>query len=109
MLNALNQPVLLVLHQSCRWTRTLFMSWLSRLFGLLAVALFLIALCGCQGLVRGVSGLTVTLAGAGTGTVTSSPTGISCPGTCSGTFTNVSQITLTATPATGFGFAGWSG
>src|SRR5206468_11528066 len=33
----------------------------------------------------------------------------SCPGTCSGTFTNVSQVTLTATPATGFGFAGWSG
>ncbi len=79
------------------------------LFGLLAVALFLIALCGCQGLVRGVSGLTVNLAGAGTGTVTSSPAGINCPGTCSGTFTNVPQVTLTASPATGFGFAGWSG
>src|SRR6266536_334476 len=85
------------------------MSRLSRLFALAAAAFFVIALTSCQGLVRGVSGLTVTLAGAGTGTVTSSPTGINCPGTCSGTFTNVSQVTLTATPATGFGFAGWSG
>ena len=85
------------------------MSRLFRLFALAAAALFVMALTGCQGLVKGVSGLTVTLAGAGTGTVTSSPTGINCPGTCSGTFTNVSQVTLTAAPATGFGFVGWSG
>src|SRR6266436_2592682 len=85
------------------------MSRLFRLFALAAAALFVMALTGCQGLMKGVSGLTVTLAGAGTGTVTSSPTGINCPGTCSGTFTNVSQVTLTAAPATGFGFVGWSG
>ena len=53
--------------------------------------------------------LTVALAGRGTGTVTSSPAGISCPQTCTANLGKGSQVTLTATPAAGFPFAGWSG
>src|SRR5262249_4991527 len=53
--------------------------------------------------------LTVTLAGTGSGTVTSSPAGISCPGTCSAAFGSGTSVTLTATAASGSTFAGWSG
>ena len=53
--------------------------------------------------------LTVSKAGTGTGTVTSSPSGISCGGTCSHGFSYGTSVTLTATPATGSSFTGWSG
>ena len=53
--------------------------------------------------------LTVTKAGTGSGTVTSSPAGISCGSTCSFPFTSGTSVTLTATPATGSTFTGWSG
>ncbi len=53
--------------------------------------------------------LTVTEAGTGTGSVSSSPAGISCPTTCSASFTSGTVVTLTATPAAGSTFAGWSG
>jgi uncharacterized repeat protein (TIGR02543 family) len=69
----------------------------------------LLLFVSCQGLVPGVSQLTVNVAGAGTGTVTSSPAGINCPGTCSANFQNIAQVTLTAAPGTGFGFGGWTG
>lgn len=53
--------------------------------------------------------LTVTKAGAGTGTVTSTPSGISCGGTCAFAFTPGATVTLDATPASGSTFASWSG
>jgi hypothetical protein len=53
--------------------------------------------------------LRVSHAGSGTGTVTSTPTGISCGSTCSRDFSDGTAVTLTATPARGSGFTGWSG
>ena len=54
--------------------------------------------------------LTVTIAGSGSGTVTSSPTGITCStASCSKNYTLNTSVTLTATPASGQLFAGWSG
>jgi hypothetical protein len=52
--------------------------------------------------------LTVTLAGLGSGTVTSNPVGIDCAGTCLASFPNDTAVTLTATPANGSTFLGWS-
>ena len=51
----------------------------------------------------------VTLAGAGSGTVTSDVTGISCPGACEADFPAGSTVVLAATPASGSAFAGFSG
>ncbi len=53
--------------------------------------------------------LTVTEAGSGTGTVTSAPAGIECPTTCSASFASGAVVALTANPADGSTFAGWSG
>ncbi len=53
--------------------------------------------------------LTVMRTGIGSGTVTSSPTGINCGSTCSSSFDTGTQVTLTATAAAGSTFAGWSG
>jgi hypothetical protein len=43
----------------------------------------------------------LTVVVAGTGTVTSSPAGITCPGTCSAPFPLDSSVVLTGTPGTG--------
>jgi hypothetical protein len=52
--------------------------------------------------------LTVILAGGGTGTVTSSPAGITCPtGACAAQFDINVPITLTPAAATGSTFGGW--
>jgi phospholipase C len=53
--------------------------------------------------------LSVQLAGTARGTVTSTPTGISCPSTCTGSFNSGTSVKLTAIPASGAFFAGWSG
>ena len=53
--------------------------------------------------------LSVTKSGPGSGTVTSSPSGINCGAVCSFAFTTGSMVTLTATPATGSNFVDWNG
>ena len=55
---------------------------------------------------------TVTVATFGSGAVTSSPGSINCTsgsGVCSAVFNLGDQVTLTAAPAAGFFFGGWSG
>ncbi len=54
--------------------------------------------------------ITYTKAGTGSGTTSFSPAGTqaSCAASCSNSYTSGSVVTLTATPATGSSFAGWS-
>jgi hypothetical protein len=54
-------------------------------------------------------GLAVVKIGAGSGTVMSVPAGISCGTSCSGSYATGTAVTLTARPATGSTFTGWSG
>jgi len=58
---------------------------------------------------NGRPGVAVLKAGSGTGTVTSSPAGINCGGTCNSQFDALTQITLTAAPAAGSAFTSWAG
>ena len=53
--------------------------------------------------------LSIAQAGTGSGTVSSSPTGISCQPTCSASFNQGTIVTLTAAPGAGSTFLGWSG
>ncbi|MFP4582478.1 MAG: choice-of-anchor I family protein [Desulfococcaceae bacterium] len=53
--------------------------------------------------------VTVERTGAGTGAVSSDPEGIDCGSDCSEPFRKRTEVTLTATPATGSTFAGWGG
>jgi hypothetical protein len=57
----------------------------------------------------GLSTLSITKAGTGSGTVTSSPFGISCGNACTAAFSSTTNVVLTATPDGGTTFAGWSG
>jgi len=52
---------------------------------------------------------TLSVLVSGSGTVTSSPTGISCGTTCGFTFTSGASVVLTATATRGSQFTGWSG
>ncbi len=51
--------------------------------------------------------LTVSLSGSGS--VTSTDGVINCPGTCGNSYPSNTPVTLNATPAPGWSFAGWSG
>jgi hypothetical protein len=53
--------------------------------------------------------LSVSKTGVGNGTVTSNPAGINCGSTCSAGYTSGTSVTLTANPASGSTFGGWSG
>jgi uncharacterized repeat protein (TIGR02543 family) len=53
--------------------------------------------------------LYLTKVGPGSGTVSSSPAGIDCGATCTASFADSTQVALTATPAPGSTFGGWSG
>ena len=67
----------------------------------------------CRGLVIGAANQTVQLSvkvtGSGTGTISSSPSGINCGQACTASFTVDTQVTLTATPSADSAFAGWQG
>ena len=52
--------------------------------------------------------LTVGKTGAGSGTVSSLPSGIDCGVTCTNSFDEDTLVTLTAVPASGSAFTGWS-
>jgi uncharacterized repeat protein (TIGR03803 family) len=53
--------------------------------------------------------LSVSVVGSPGGRVTSSPSGINCGSTCGASFAAGTQVTLTASPATAWGLAGWGG
>jgi hypothetical protein len=53
--------------------------------------------------------LTVMRSGAGSGTVTSAPTGINCGADCVEDYAQGAMVTLTAAPSAGSTFIGWSG
>jgi uncharacterized repeat protein (TIGR02543 family) len=53
--------------------------------------------------------LSVSVSGTGSGVVTSPNNAISCPSTCSASFASGASVVLTATPAAGSTFAGWTG
>ncbi|MBF0517899.1 MAG: hypothetical protein HQK97_12470, partial [Nitrospirae bacterium] len=52
---------------------------------------------------------TLTVNNSGNGTITSSPSGISCGSACSTPYAAGASVTLTATPNTGYTFSSWSG
>jgi phospholipase C len=82
------------------------------LFGGLAAFLSILLISGCGGggsTTQPPIPVQVSVTLSGSGTVTSSPAGVNCGTTCSQSFPAGTQVTLNATPATGFSFGGWSG
>jgi len=53
--------------------------------------------------------LSVSTAGGGTGTITSTPPGITCPSTCGALFAPGTSVNLIATPDAGSSFSSWTG
>jgi uncharacterized repeat protein (TIGR03803 family) len=65
--------------------------------------------CGVVFQLAGAGGYALSVTKSGSGSVTSSPSGIDCGSACSTSFAAGTQVTLTATPASGSSFAGWGG
>jgi pectate lyase len=53
--------------------------------------------------------LSVTKSGSGSGTVTSNPSGVNCGSNCTASYQSGTTVTLSAAPASGSTFGGWSG
>ena len=51
----------------------------------------------------------LTVTNGGNGSVVSNPSGIDCGSNCSASYSNGTQVTLTANPASGYRFSGWGG
>jgi phospholipase C len=74
----------------------------------------LVFLFGCGGSITKGPGdstfqLAVTSSGSGSGSITSSPAGVSCGTACVATFSAGAAVTLTAAPASNSTFTGWTG
>ncbi len=63
----------------------------------------------CTAIMAAAKNYKLSITKSGSGTVTSSPAGINCGNTCSASFATNSTVTLTANPASGSTFSGWSG
>ncbi|MBU2037282.1 hypothetical protein KJ866_03750, partial [Patescibacteria group bacterium] len=63
----------------------------------------------CAKTINTVGPKTLFVTKSGLGTVTSAPAGIDCGSTCSANYDYNTSVTLTATPAVGYLFTGWSG
>lgn len=75
----------------------------------LRAAVVMLALLTGHAAIAQTSTLTITHFGNGSGTVTSAPAGIHCGADCSEAFANGTVVSLTATPASGSTFVGWTG
>jgi phospholipase C len=69
----------------------------------------MLGLIGCLGATGNSAQIALSISGRGTGSVSSTPAGISCPGTCSTAFAAGTKVTLTETPGAKSAFAGWGG
>src|SRR5262245_22790322 len=71
------------------------------------VVLVVLAVVGWLVLRDGTAAGTLTVTVSGNGSVSSSPTGISCPSGCQASYPTGTVVTLTATPASGATFGSW--
>jgi len=89
------------------------MLWCFRWQPLLILLASFLFLTSCGGGGGGVPSFLLKIILNGNGTVTSNPAGINCTtgnqGTCQKTFSQGTQVTLTANPATGYQFGSWAG
>ncbi len=72
----------------------------------LVFAMWSVISCGGGG---GAPRFTLNVSVSGQGSVTSNPVGITCPGDCSESYAQNTQVTLTANPAQGWQFSSWAG
>lgn len=77
--------------------------------GLVIALSVVLSSCGGQTSEGRSDSVQLSVSDKGVGTVTSNPAGIDCGSSCSATFNNGTSVVLTATPAPGNSFAGWSG